>query len=295
MRVTTSPQPLSRGLGTSRRARVWFGIGVVGALAAIFALDRATGAAPVQHLYYLPIIAAGLTGSLAGVATAAAAIAMYHLANPHLLTFAYGHWDVVQVTLFVIVGLATARMAEDRRRLHYLSMTDDLTGLSNLRFFEQQLVRLVRAARAGGSALSLLVLDLDRLKALNDVHGHLAGAEAVRTVGHVIARYVPPGAVACRYGGDEFVVALPRLSRDGALRIADDIRSAVRRASPVLAGVPFSEGTLSVSVGLASTAGEIDPEVKDATVAEALFRAADAALYRAKEGGRNQVSLAQSA
>ena len=197
--------------------------------------------------------------------------------------------------LFVTVGVATARIAEDRRRLHQLSMTDDLTGLSNLRHFEQRLVALVRAARDDGSGLSLLVLDLDRLKALNDAHGHLAGAEAVRTVGHEIAGCVPPNAVACRYGGDEFVVALPRVSEGDARRIADDIRCAVRRRPPVLAGVPFPDGTLSVSVGLAFTTGEVDPGAKDAAVGEALFRAADAALYRAKADGRNQVSVARSA
>ncbi len=244
MRVTTPTQSPGRRTPTaSWRARVWSAIGIAGALAVIFALDRGTGAAPVQHLYYLPIIAAGLTGGLAGGAVAAAAIVLYHLANPHLLTFAYGHWDVVQMLLFVTVGVATARIAEDRRRLHQLSMTDDLTGLSNLRHFEQRLVALVRAARDDGSGLSLLVLDLDRLKALNDAHGHLAGAEAVRTVGHEIAGCVPPNAVACRYGGDEFVVALPRVSEGDARRIADDIRCAVRRRPPVLAGVPFPDGT----------------------------------------------------
>ena len=88
-------------------------------------------------------------------------------------------------------------------------MTDDLTGLHNLRSFEARLASLVAAARENRSELSILVLDLDRLKQLNDVHGHLAGADAVRTVGHILADRLPSEAVACRYGGDEFVIAVP--------------------------------------------------------------------------------------
>ena len=80
-------------------------------------------------------------------------------------------------------------------------MTDDLTGLHNLRSFEERLRIMVRVARETKTPLSLLVLDLDRLKSLNDVHGHLAGAEAVRTLGEVLAARLPRESTACRYGG----------------------------------------------------------------------------------------------
>ena len=291
MRVTTPPRTEGRGLGTSWRAGSWPALAVTAALLLVFWLDRATGAAPVQHLYYLPIIGAAMTGGLtAGVPALAAAIVLYHVANPRLLTFAYGEWDIVQVLLFVAVGVATAKLAEDRTRLHQLSVTDDLTGLSNLRSFEERLLTLVRASRDEASGLALLVLDLDRLKALNDAHGHLAGAEAVRTVGRLIADRVPANAVACRYGGDEFVVALPQCTEAGAHHVADDIRQGVHDAAPVLANVQFSGGALSVSIGLAFAAGEVGRREEDAsTVGEALFRAADTALYRAKAAGRNQV------
>ena len=191
--------------------------------------------------------------------------------------------------LFVAVGVATAKLAEDRTRLHQLSVTDDLTGLSNLRSFEERLT-LVRASRDEGSGPRSSLLDLDRLKALNDAHGHLAGAEAVPPVGRLIADRVPANAVACRYGGDEFVVALPQCTEAGAHHVADDIRQGVHDAAPVLANVQFSGGALSVSIGLAFAAGEVGRREEDAsTVGEALFRAADTALYRAKAAGRNQV------
>ena len=173
-------------------------------------------------------------------------------------------------------------------------MTDDLTGLHNLRSFEARLATMVRASRESRAPLALLVLDVDRLKLLNDQYGHLTGAEAVRTVGRVIGRGLPPGAVACRYGGDEFVIARPQCTSFQAHRLADDLRRAVHETAPVLAGRPFPAGTLSISVG-AACALEFDAtssdRSRDVDVGEALFRAADAALYRAKANGRNQVCV----
>jgi diguanylate cyclase (GGDEF)-like protein len=152
---------------------------------------------------------------------------------------------------------------------------------------------MIPRARAARSHLSLLVLDVDRLKSLNDVHGHLAGAEAVRVVGQTIAACLPPGAIGCRYGGDEFVVALPCCAELQAARIADHIRRSVNAIRPVLAGMSFPVATLSVSVGVASI-GFPQPAsgLPDAEIGERLFRAADTTLYLAKSGGRNQVNVA---
>jgi diguanylate cyclase (GGDEF)-like protein len=275
-------------------SRPWSAAVAIGALLLIFSLDWATGSAPVQHLYYLPIIFAGVRFRMSGgVATAVAAIFLYHLANPHLLTFRYRESDLVQVVLFIMVGMITAKLTHDASRLHALAMTDDLTGLHNLRSFEAQLAALVRAARLARTPLSLLVLDVDRLKSLNDKHGHLTGAEAVRTVGDVIAERIPGDAVACRYGGDEFVVAIPACPEGRARDVADDLRRAVNATAPVLAGVPFPAATLSISVGLACRPFDrTGPSASDEDVAEALFRAADAALYLAKESGRNRIGVA---
>jgi diguanylate cyclase (GGDEF)-like protein len=252
---------------------------------------------PVQHLYYLPIILAGLGFGMAGsIVTAISAIALYHLANPHLLTFRYGEADLVQIVLFLAVGVVTAKVSRDAKRLRQLAMTDDLTGLHNLRSFEARLVALVRVSRATETGLALLVLDVDRLKSLNDQYGHLTGAEAVRTVGRIIGQRSPPGAVACRYGGDEFVIAIPRCTPFLVRRVADDLRRAVYDCAPVLAGRPFEAGTLSISVGGACVSFD-DPAPsqamwRDVEAGETLFRAADAALYRAKASGRNQVCVA---
>jgi diguanylate cyclase (GGDEF)-like protein len=104
--------------------------------------------------------------------------------------------------------------------------------------------------------------------------------------------------VGCRYGGDEFVIAAPGCTPAQAHRLAEDLRGAVYAASPVLAGLPFPGGTLSVSIGVSrwpfDRAGLPRSAVGggDLALGEALFRAADAALYSAKAAGRNRISVA---
>jgi diguanylate cyclase (GGDEF)-like protein len=295
MRLTTSQDPRPDvARETPALSRLAAPAALAVGLFLVFTLDRNAGSAPVQHLYYVPIILAAVRfGSRGGIVTALAAIALYHVADPRLLAFEHQHWDVVQVALFLAAGLIAARIVDDRRRLQALATTDDLTGLHNLRSFEARLVAMVGACREMGVPLSVLVLDVDRLKQLNDVHGHLAGAEAVRSVGRIIAAQLPSEAIACRYGGDEFVIALSRCSAAGGRAFADALRHAVHTAAPVLDGHGFPSGTLSVSVGVACRTFDVGAARRmDRDVGEALFRAADRALYEAKELGRNRVCVA---
>jgi diguanylate cyclase (GGDEF)-like protein len=297
MRLTSSPSGINRHASAAGLLSPGWSVAVViAALLLVFELDRRTGSAPVQHLYYLPIIFASFSfRARGGLAAALAAIILYHLANPHLFTFRYEHSDSVQIALFIAVSVVTSKLTHDAQRLRRLAMTDDLTGLHNLRSFEARLAAIMRGSRGGGTSVSMFVLDVDRLKALNDKYGHLTGAEAVRTVGHIIAASLPPTAVACRYGGDEFVVVLPFCSASQAKHLADDLRRKVNAAAPVLAGRSFPTGTLSISIGLASRAVERTVHQlggPDYESGEALFRAADAALYLAKEAGRNQLVVA---
>jgi len=296
MRLTTSHD---RRVGPTTRSAPGLAVTLtVGALGLVFALDRSTGSAPVQHLYYVPIILAAIAfGMRGGVLGSLAAILLYHAANPHLLTFRYEEADLVQIVLFVSVGVVTAKLALDATRLRQLAMTDDLTGLHNLRSFEHRLAMMVRASRQERLPLALVVLDVDRLKALNDQYGHLTGAEAVRAVGHLIGGRLPPDAVACRYGGDEFAVSIPRCSAAMVRAFADDVCRTVHEAAPTLAGRGFPAGTLSVSAGaccahLDTAAAARAWSPIDEETGEAMFRAADAALYRAKASGRNRVSVA---
>ncbi|HEY7186123.1 MAG TPA: diguanylate cyclase [Vicinamibacterales bacterium] len=272
-------------------------VAIVVVLIAIFALDATTYQAPVQHLYYLPIVLAAVTFRWrGGLACALVAIVLYHLANPHPFTWRAEQPDLLQVAVFIAAGVLSARLVEDARRLRRMALTDDLTGLHNLRSFEAGLHMLISAAREAGTPLSLLVLDVDRLKSLNDEHGHLAGAEAVRFVGRVLADGLPSNAVACRYGGDEFVVALPEADEREAIAVAEALGREVHAAAPVLAGVPHPRGRLSISVGIAVRTfdkSRRSPRESIDDAGEHLFRDADAALYAAKNGGRNRISVAR--
>jgi diguanylate cyclase (GGDEF)-like protein len=217
----------------------------------------------------------------------------------HWLTLRYGESDLIQIALFLAVGVVTAKLTLKANHLCRLAMTDDLTGLHNLRSFEARLATMVRASREQHARLALLVVDVDRLKSLNDQYGHLAGAEAVRTVGRILGRQLPPDAVACRYGGDEFVIALPRCTPLLVHRVASDLCRAVHDSAPVLSGRSFAAGTLSISVGGACASFDhIAPSRAmspgNVEAGEWLFRAADSALYRAKAAGRNQVCVTRS-
>ena len=265
------------------------------ALFGIFILDRATETAPVQHLYYLPIIyAAVVFGRFGGLGAALAAIGLYHLANHAQAGRPYSELDVVQIALFIAVAIVSAKLRSDARRLHMLATTDDLTGLHNLRSFEARLVRMVGYSRIARTPLAILALDVDHLKLINDAHGHLAGADAVRAVGQVLASSLPDNAVACRYGGDEFIIAIPRCSLSLAKGIGDRLCQAVYESEPILAGQQMPAETLSISVGIADffVAGRLhclSVNASDEDVAKTLFRAADRALYLAKASGRNRV------
>ena len=106
---------------------------MIGSLGVVFALDHATGSAPVQHLYYVPIILAGLWFRRWGSLIAAgAAIVLYHITIHTCCTFRYDELDLLQIALFIAVGLVTGRLVQDARRLRTLATTDDLTGLHNL-------------------------------------------------------------------------------------------------------------------------------------------------------------------
>jgi diguanylate cyclase (GGDEF)-like protein len=292
MNLTTSDHSLAF---STRRSPAWTAALTIGALLLVFCLDRATGSAPVQHLYYLPIIlAASGFGMRGGIMAAVAAIALYHVANPHLLTFRYEESDVVQIALFVAVGVITAKLRLDFDRLRQLAVTDDLTGLQNLRGFQWRLTTLLRASRETSQPLAMIALDVDRLKSLNDRYGHMTGADAVRTVGYIIGQRLPADAIACRYGGDEFAIAVPRCTPLLARLVADDLRRAVHGTAPVLAGREFAAGTLSISVGasclsLDRDAGPQPGIARDVEDGKMLFHQADEALYRAKADGRNRV------
>ncbi|HEX2093837.1 MAG TPA: GGDEF domain-containing protein, partial [Longimicrobiaceae bacterium] len=177
-------------------------------------------------------------------------------------------------------------LIEQRRRLHDLAHTDELTGCATRRSLLHFLHEEMGLAQARQEPLSLLILDIDRFKEINDTHGHLAGDAVLRALGSWLNA---EGALrshdlAGRYGGDEFVVVLPQTFVSGALRFAERARAHFAALSFVFDGTPVCA---TLSVGVACW-----PEV-DARSAEELISRADAALYQAKQDGRDCVRVAR--
>ncbi|NAZ85695.1 histidine kinase N-terminal 7TM domain-containing diguanylate cyclase [Kineococcus indalonis] len=176
------------------------------------------------------------------------------------------------------------RLAEQlRARLEEESVRDPLTGLHERRFLTAALGDALAAARRGGTALAVLVVDADRFKAVNDTHGHAAGDAVLVALAGALRRHVPAGGTAARCGGEEFVVLLPGAGPAAARERAEELRAACARLRVEVA--PGAVVRPTVSVGTA-----VHPA--DADDAAGLLAAADAALYAAKAAGRDRVVAA---
>jgi len=169
----------------------------------------------------------------------------------------------------------------DLQRFERHAITDALTGLSNRHAMEETFPREVQRCIADDVPVSLIMIDVDSFKMFNDQFGHVAGDRALSAVGHILRNQFRPRDLLVRYGGDEFAVLLPGIELNEAVTIAERVRHAVsgskRISSDSLIQVP-----VNISMGVAELAAH--------QVFEDLLRAADAALYRAKDAGRNVVA-----
>ncbi len=176
-------------------------------------------------------------------------------------------------------AIQNARFFEGARQLAYL---DGLTGTFNRRFFEMRIAEELERARRYASTLSVIMLDIDHFKRLNDEFGHLLGDEVLRQVSKLFHHHLRKSDVVCRYGGEEFALLLPQTSGADALDAAEKLRKAVE-AFP-FPGVPRP---VCISAGLASY-----PQF--GTTRDEIVASADAALYQAKQSGRNRIVSAES-
>jgi diguanylate cyclase (GGDEF)-like protein len=171
-----------------------------------------------------------------------------------------------------------------RESLHEQAIRDPLTGLFNRRFVDEFLVRELARATRKTRQLSVVVLDIDHFKRINDNFGHSAGDMVLRQIGHILQAHVRESDIACRLGGEEFSLLLSELSLPIAIQRAEDVRKALREMS-----LTYEEkdlGPITASFGAAAY-----PE--HGRTVEALFRAADEALYDAKRAGRDRVVSAR--
>lgn len=181
---------------------------------------------------------------------------------------------------------AANAMARRRHKLgefyRQLSMNDSLTGLYNRAWLSDMLPKLVATSRRTGQPLSLIMLDLDHFKKFNDTHGHVVGDDALRAATSVISADLRPSDFAVRYGGEEMMVLLPDTPPTLAVLVAERLCTRMRNAvvfRDMRLPLPHLTGSFGVAV---LTAGMSE---------RALIDTADAALYRAKQNGRDQVSM----
>jgi diguanylate cyclase (GGDEF)-like protein len=175
------------------------------------------------------------------------------------------------------LGIANLKLRETMRNL---SIRDPLTGLFNRRYLEEALALELHRSKRTATQLAVIMIDIDHFKKFNDDFGHDGGDAILRALGEFLKNQVRGSDIACRYGGEEFVLILSPSTSEGALQRAEKIREDVQLLSVNHANRDL--GTITLSLGMA-----IFPDhSSDAT---ALVKAADLALYQAKRGGRNRV------
>ncbi len=192
--------------------------------------------------------------------------------------------DIALIELFGQLVGASIGNIKLFERIHRQATTDGLTGLANHNKFYEVLEKEVWRSRRYGGQISLIMIDIDNLKRINDTYGHRAGDKTIREVGRRIKECIRQIDTAARYGGDEFAVILPNTSLDESVRVAERMSESVSRTSVVW---QREEISLSVSIGLGQYGAECSPE--------AITIFSDQALYLAKQAGKNTVRIFEPA
>lgn len=213
----------------------------------------------------------------------------------------YGRGDLTLLKIFAEYTSTLIQNSLDAKRFGELSIKDNLTGLYNDRFFYDRLAKDIKNSLDGKKDLSLLFLDLDRFKEVNDTYGHLAGSRVLAELGSVLAASLKNRlATAARYGGDEFIVILPETSLEKALKYAEGLRKTIQEFVFIKRRHPGGEkalrigGVITSSIGVAS----LDPSLVSGNpdqgeLREALIKAADSAMYSSKQNGKNCVTASE--
>jgi diguanylate cyclase (GGDEF)-like protein len=202
--------------------------------------------------------------------------------------------DLIAPTMFfmgaafvALVARIMLRTTRDLLRVSALeaeSLTDALTGIHNRRAFDQRWAAELVRARRFNLPITLLILDIDHFKSVNDAHGHAAGDQVLVAVARLITESLRNCDVAARYGGEEFAVIATQTRPDAAIKVAERVRAAVEREARRALGERAADRSITVSIGIAGC----DDASQDC---HEVFQRADAALYAAKRAGRNRVEL----
>jgi len=214
----------------------------------------------------------------------------------------YGSDDLTLLKIFAEYTSPLIQNSLDAKRFGELSIKDNLTGLYNDRFFYDRLAKDIKKSLAEEKDLSLLFLDLDRFKEVNDTYGHLAGSRVLTELGSILASSIRNRlASAARYGGDEFIVILPETPIEKAIEYAEELRKTIQDFVFINRPYPGGEkalrikGVITSSIGLATLSPSviIDAGCEKDDLRESLIKAADSAMYAAKQNGKNCVSVSE--
>jgi diguanylate cyclase (GGDEF)-like protein len=186
---------------------------------------------------------------------------------------------VKEVVGYIGLAITNLRLRENLKRS---AIVDPLTGLYNRRYLNETLSREMARAQRGKQSLGIIMLDVDHFKSFNDNYGHEAGDIVLKEVGGRLKQACRASDIACRYGGEEFVLVLPEASLEIVTARAEDIRLSMKDISLMYGGVVLPQITISAGVSMSPDNGQI---------ADALLKAADDALYQAKRNGRDQVHV----
>jgi diguanylate cyclase (GGDEF)-like protein len=264
------------------------------ALTAVAVWNTGKVDSPLLNLFLLVVIFSALTlGKVItllelGLITSFYLLAAYAVGGIDIFRYETFSSLMLRFAPFVLVAYVTSLLAADlgfaRAYVERLAGTDGLTGLSNMRAFNRALAEHERLARRRDQPLSLLMVDIDNLKTINDRHGHEVGNLAIRSAAAAIKGSVRANDIVARYGGDEFIVLLPAAPEAAARRAGERI---LRQLSDQPIENGDSQVPISVSIGLATF-----PAMAADT--EELLRCADEALYASKQAGRNRLSTYQT-
>ena len=216
-----------------------------------------------------------------------------------LLTFAVT-WNVERANLGISLIIATiipaavapviswifidmyAKLQETERQMRALATYDVMTGLLTRQAFYHDAQKYIDIAERHHEFFTLMMLDLDLFKTINDTHGHHAGDHVLEYFGRFLSNHVRKSDIIGRLGGEEFAIVLPNTPVEGAQKIAESLRTHLEKHPPTLHGVAIP---LTVSIGITAYTGTLPPRI------DRLLQEADAALYLAKRSGRNRTAL----